>query len=193
MTEHANNWLRANDWVSQSFRANFYCRFCKCSKDIMQQQGLQNDDSLRNKTNYVNDVTTNNVLKRIVYGTQYLLSFHVTENYSADIAHDIFEGIAMFDIVELLYQYVFISKLFTIDTFNTLLKCFDFGKSNINKTPLISHSNLKSKHINMLCSEAKTLVLYFGLIIGYLIPTDDEYWELYTLTATCTDLFLKAH
>ncbi|KAJ8910980.1 hypothetical protein NQ315_003673 [Exocentrus adspersus] len=137
---------------AESFRANFYCRFCKCSKDIMQQQGLQNDDSLRNKTNYAIDVTTNNVSltgikKDCVWNS--VLSFHVTENYSADIAHDIFEGIAMFDIVELLYQYVFISKLFTIDTFNTLLKCFDFGKSNINKPPLISHSNLKSMNRNI--------------------------------------------
>lgn len=41
---------------TESFRANFYCRFCKCDREEMQKQCEQVNEKLRNKSNYDSDL-----------------------------------------------------------------------------------------------------------------------------------------
>lgn len=107
-------------------------------------------------------------------------SFHVTENFAVDITHDIFEGVAIFDFIEIFCQFIFIDKIITIDTLNSKIKYFDYGK-NVNKPPLINYDNLRKKKLNMSCAEAKTLILFLGLIVGDLIPINNKFWNLYIL------------
>ncbi|KAL4103242.1 hypothetical protein QTP88_009982 [Uroleucon formosanum] len=81
---------------SESFMANFSCRFCKSNKSDCNHQLVQIDENLRNEVNYTTAIAINNLsltgIKElcIFYEIQ---SFHVTKNYAVDIMHDILEGV----------------------------------------------------------------------------------------------------
>lgn len=169
---------------TESFRANSFCRFCKCHRNETYHLSKQQDELLRNRTNFEEDIAVNNVsLTGIKEQTPWnnLPSFHATDNPSVDIAHDIFEGVASFDVTEILYQFIIVDKLFTIETLNSRLKYFNYGKDNVNKPPLIAIENLKHKKIRMSCAEMKCFLLYAGLMLGNLIPEENKFWKLYIL------------
>lgn len=96
---------------TESFRANYYCRFCKSNRSEMQTNCMQIDEKLRTKTNYEDDLQIDNItltgIKEVCIWNE-IPSFHVTENFSVDIAHDIFEGVVLFDFIEIFHQFVFV-------------------------------------------------------------------------------------
>ncbi|XP_031358295.1 uncharacterized protein LOC116182914 isoform X1 [Photinus pyralis] len=177
---------------TQSFRSNYYCRFCKCSRVEMEKLVIQCDNKMRNQNNYRKDVHVNNISEtgikeECVFNT--IKSFHVTENYSVDISHDIFEGVAAYDIAEILYQFVFVDKILSVEIINTRIKYFNYGKES-NKPPLISLENLKKKKLRMSCAEMKCFILYGGLLLGAIVPEDNQFWKLYLLLRKIIDLVL---
>lgn len=56
-------------------------------------------------------------------------SFHVIENASLDIMHDIFEGICRYEIPKILKTFIIDEKLFSLDTLNSRIEHFDYGTS----------------------------------------------------------------
>lgn len=179
---------------TESFRANFFCRFCKCNREETQTMVVEQTEKLRNRNNYDDDVKLSNISATGIKESSVwnnLNSFHVTENFSVDIAHDIFEGIALFDTVELLYQFIIVSHLFSVDQLNDRLRFFNFGTQNVNKPPLFSLCNIRKKHINMSCAEMKTFIQYAGLIFADLVPVNNKFWELYILLRKMLDIILS--
>lgn len=178
----------------ESFRANYYCRFCKSSRIEMQEQEIENNAKLRNVINYDTDVKLKNfsltgIKEDSIFNK--IPSFHVTSNFCVDIAHDIFEGIALFDFTEIMYQFVINDKLFDIETLNSCMKVFNYSWES-NKPPLITLDNLKKKKINMSCAEMKTLILYAGLIFGHLIPVGNIYWKVYIFLRKMLSIILSS-
>lgn len=105
---------------------------------------------MRNCDNYENDViradvSNTGIKERCVWNS--VNSFYVTENCAVDIAHDIFEGLALFDIVEILHGFVIVDKLFTIESLNSRMRYFQYGNRNRNKPPLIRLDSLKKKKL----------------------------------------------
>jgi len=86
---------------TESFVARFPCRFCKSPKLDCHNQVTQIDGMLRNKINYHEDISINNItltgLKELCVFNQ-INSFHVTQNFAVDIMHDILEGVCKYDI-----------------------------------------------------------------------------------------------
>lgn len=137
----------------ESFSANSFCRFCKCLKSETQTL----NSTLRNKTNYTDDLITNNsTLTGVKFNSSLnnIAQFHVTINYSVDIAHDIFEGVSVLVMAHLLNQFIIVDKIFTIDTLNNKIRFFDYI-SDFNRPPVISVESLKKKTIKMSASEMK--------------------------------------
>lgn len=177
---------------TESFRANFFCRFCKSHRTQTQEIVLPNHNLIRDKANYETDIQENNasstgIKEACVFNK--IPNFHVTENFCVDLAHDIFEGVALFDIVELLYHFVLEEKLFNIDDVNLSLKCFNFG-NKVNKPPLITLENLKKRKMNMSFSEMKCFVLYFGLLFGTFVPEQNRFWKVYILLREILEIVL---
>lgn len=85
---------------TRSPSANFYCRNCKCSKLECQNLCIEDASKLRNIQNYHEDINSEfNIEKRAALSGirensifNKVASFHVTENYTMDIMHDLFEG-----------------------------------------------------------------------------------------------------
>ncbi|KAF2897146.1 hypothetical protein ILUMI_09035 [Ignelater luminosus] len=80
---------------TESFRAKFFCRFCKCPRSETQIQCTQSLNLLRNIQNCelgveVKDVRLTGIKSPCVWNN--INSFHVTTNLAVDIMHDIFEG-----------------------------------------------------------------------------------------------------
>ncbi|XP_022162857.1 uncharacterized protein LOC111028505, partial [Myzus persicae] len=81
---------------SESFMANFPCRFCKSSKFDCNYSVICDSAKSRNEENYLQDLATNNlsltgINEECVWNQ--INGFHAVHNYSVDLMHDILEGV----------------------------------------------------------------------------------------------------
>lgn len=165
---------------TESFSANYFCRFCKCNKDRSRSLSVQDNDILRNPRNYKTDLEEKNLSKTGIREESIWNSvqfFNVTENFYVDIGHDIYEGVALFDLIEILYQIVIVYKIIEVDILNARIRYFDFESHN--KPPSINIDNLKNKKLKLSFSECRSLVLAGGILFGDLIPENNNFWKLY--------------
>lgn len=180
---------------SESFMAKFPCRFCKLSKEICKQHTTQLDSSLRNKINYADDLNINNVsltgIKELCVFNQ-ITSFHVTENLSVDIMHDMLEGVCKTELANLLYVMINQFKYFDLETLNNRIECFNYTSIDIrNRPPLLSMDSLKNSTLKMSASETLCFTRYLGVIIGDKVPTNSEFWSIYILIRKILDLVMS--
>lgn len=186
---------------TESFSANYCCRFCSISKRDLRKDVLEKPNLLRNKHTYDIELDLHSTLTGIkensVWNT--LSGFHVTSNFSADIMHDLFEGVCVYDITGILYELIFSYKLFSVETLNSRIQGFPYcEQEKSNKPPIITAEKLKSK-LKMSASEMLCLCKYLGLIIGDLVPHELPLWNLWVKLreiidfVTSSDLHVKAH
>lgn len=134
--------------------------------------------------NYEIDVNTENmsetgIVERSIWNT--IHSFHVVNNYSVDLIHDLLEVVCGYDIFSILSHFVFVMKYFTLQTLNHRITFFNYGPTDIrNRPPLLSENTLKSnsKTLKMSASEMWNFFRYIGLLIGDLVDEVSEYWNL---------------
>lgn len=180
---------------SKSFSANFFCRFCKVNKSDAQELTDENVCLLRNRNNYKQDVELNDFSCTGIYKESQLnqiKSFHVTENYSVDLMHDLFEGICHYDICEILNYYIEEKKIFSLETFNRRKQQFNYGILEIsNLSPPIKPADLKKNHLKMSAREMITFVHFLPLIIGDLVPENDSVWGFFLNLLKICDLLLS--
>jgi len=107
-------------------------------------------------------------------------SFHVAKNFSVDPMHDLLEGVCRYDIGKILKNFIVTTKLFTLQIFNERLRYFKktlFGEN----IPVITQKLTEKEYLIISASEMKYLVLNLCLIIGDLIPLNNDVWELYLI------------
>jgi len=89
----------------------------------------------------------------------------------------------------LIINYLIDHKYFTLENLNNRLILFEYGVTECkNKPSTISKTNLNNNCIVMSASEMLCLVLYFGLIVGELVPLDTKIWELYISLRKIVDI-----
>ncbi|XP_022164770.1 uncharacterized protein LOC111029861, partial [Myzus persicae] len=173
---------------SRSFSASYFCRFCKASKDITKK--LFEEDSLlmRNITNYNNSKTG-------VHGESFLNkipSFHVTQNYCVDVMHDLFEGICHYDMCHIIKYFTENVKYFSLDTLNLRKSNFNYGSIEIgNISPSINTKHLQNFHLKMSAREMMTFTHFFPLMVGDLVPENDEVWLFFMNLLQIIDILLS--
>lgn len=165
---------------SESFSANFYCRFCTSSKTECSSQCIPHNS--KNYTidsyNYYLANPGNSSIKEYSIWNELPL-FHVVKNFSVDPMHDLLEGVCKYDFLFLLDSFIVKQKLFTIEQLNFRISTFNFGPYNINKPPLFRNDFFKHKKIRMSAAEMHCFVRYFSLLVGDLIPPQCIEWQLY--------------
>lgn len=167
---------------TESFNANFYCRFCKEHKEVMKRQVRENVLLLRNKENYEADVLINNVSltgikDRCVWNE--LQTYHVITNLVADLMHDFLEGVCHYDLCPIMKELISIKGYFTLETLNDRIQNFDYGPDIGNKSSIITLEHIEREKLKMSASEMFFFVRHFGLMIGDLVPEVEEVWQLY--------------
>ncbi|KAF0712217.1 C2H2-type domain-containing protein, partial [Aphis craccivora] len=180
---------------SKSFSANYYCRFCKASKSEALELFVENKQLLRTINNYSNDINTNDFKSTGIYQESVLnqiYSFHVVTNYCVDVMHDIFEGICHYDICHVIFYYTQTVKLFSLEKLNNRKTTFHFGPiEDGNISPEITLLHLQNNHLKMSAREVMTFIHFFPLMIGDLIPEDDEVWNFVIILLKIVELLLS--
>lgn len=171
---------------SESFVASYFCRFCRCDKITSQNQVKENKSLLRNLENYNTDLTnfSNGIREPCIWNV--LPNFHVTQNLSCDIMHDLYEGVCRYDLGHILYELIYVQKYFSLDTLNNRIIFFNFLSGN--SPPPINKSHIMKRHIVMSASEMKNLTKYLGLIIGDLVKENNIHWKIYLLLCDILDI-----
>lgn len=177
---------------NESFNSNFFCRLCKTPKDITKRQYCSDPLTYRTLQNYNEDcVTFSYGIKELCIWND-LPHFHVTNNISCDLMHDVLEGTLRYEMAHIIN--CFIEKnYFSFAKLNQRIKYFKFvsGVDVGNPIPQLKFEHIKKKYIIISATEMMSLAIYFGVIIGDLIPNDDEVWHLHILNYKILDILLS--
>ena len=134
-------------------RANYARDLCMATQEDMQHVFSEKKLTLRTLETYNTQISLLNAgsitstdcgIKR---GTvlSLLSYYHPACNDSADIMHDLFEGVLPFETKLLLYHLIYEVKCISLLDLNDRIKAGDYGKSNSKSRPsTISESHLKS-------------------------------------------------
>lgn len=189
---------------TKSFNSHFYCRACKRNKFEMQKDTKEHSNYLRNVENYNEDVSLNNykltgIRENSIFNS--IDNFHVIENTCFDIMHDLFEGVCKYTVSKVLLHFITIDKYFSIDVLNYRKQMFQYGETEIgNISQIIELTTLQNNNIKMTASEMHTFIHFLPIILGDLIPRENEMWALITTlveiidtvsSSTITDYILK--
>lgn len=118
--------------------------------------------------------------------------FHVVNNPTVDIMHDLFEGVCHVVLCEILYVFIYKDKYFTLDEFNTRLKNHNFGRldKNTNIAP-VTAAMIGNRKLNTSAAEMSVLFANFSFIVGDLVPEDAPEWLVYVLLREIISLVLQ--
>lgn len=65
--------------------------------------------------------------------------------------------------------------MFSLDILNKRKQTFEYGELEVgNMSPDIKVSHLKRRHFKMSAREMLIFVMYFPIMVGDLVPSDDE-------------------
>lgn len=177
---------------TKSFSSNYYCRFCKEHRKILRKKCSADNNVLRSKENYSIDIITNDlsatgITEESIFNE--IPFFHVVENYSVDVMHDLFEGVFHYNMCRIILYFVDETRSFTLDILNGRKQSFQYGESEIgNISPNITMDHLKKDKLNMSAREMQCFVHHFSLMIGDLVPRNNAVWDLFILLVKFFDL-----
>lgn len=179
---------------SKSFSANYFCRFCRASKNLTRTLSYEDGTLLRNIDNYTEDVDKDDFSSTGINKDSVLNQiklFHVTSNFSVDIMHDIFEGICHYNMCHLIIYFTEKVQIFSLETLNFRKQNFSYCElEQKNLSPQIEKHHLHKFHLKMSARQMMCFVHFFSLIIGDLIPENDEVWQFFLNFLEIIDILL---
>lgn len=164
----------------RSFCANHYCRFCNKHRNNMRTEPTSDDRNRRNRDAYDEDVLMENT--RITGVREYSVFndipfFHVTSSASADLTHDLQEGI-LHTCMSLAIQYFLDEEFFDLEYLNNQIKWMEFGEAEKgNKPTAILLKDIKKNKFKMSASEMSFFTHHITLLIGNVVPCEDPVWS----------------
>lgn len=176
---------------TESFNSEYYCRMCVTPKNVAQIEINDSNFHLRTTENYAQDseALTRGLKESCIWHS--LPNFHLTKNYSCDLMHDCFEGVLRYDMAFIIAALLDLNY-FNLDHLNNRIKYFKFSKADAgNVMPQIKSEHLKKKHLIMSASEMLALTVYFGLLVGDLVPETEPVWRFYILILQLIDILLQ--
>ena len=179
----------------ESFSANFFCRFCLTEHKCLHTVFNERNCVLRNITNYNNQLLEKNVARSGIKDTcifNEIDDFHVLQNLSVDIQHDILEGILRYDLAIVLFHFICNAKRFSLDDLNLRLTGYKYGNyDNVNKPPHVSEKHLRNGCIILSAAEMLNFFRGLFLIVGPLVPEEDDHWQLLIELKTVVEIIFS--
>lgn len=177
---------------TKSFSANYFCRICRVKKIDSQKLTTEDHQMLRTISNYNSDLAnlseTRGIIKNSLLND--IPSFHVVYNYYVDIMHDVFEGICHYSICHAI-NYFIKMKYLDIVILNSRKQSFEYGPKEIgNISGKIEPHHLNQKKLKMTARQMMTFITYFPLMVGDMIPADDDVWNFTINLIEIIDLLL---
>lgn len=148
----------------EGFNANYYCRICELSKeecrtmykeDVSKKRSRENYEKhmieIENSTNV--DYTQTRGLKRYC-ALNDLKFFHILENPSVDIMHDLNEGVIPF-LLKHLFKYCISERILKEEALKKMIQYHDYGILNRKNVP--SQINMDKHNLNQNASQSLCL------------------------------------
>lgn len=146
----------------------------------MQSTTIENPEFRRNRTNYDEDVVMCDQSTTVIreYGVlNYVPHFHVTDSSALDLTHNVDEGVCHYNFVEILYNFIYDQKYFTLETLNQRIRSFPYGEEEKSNVPSpILESQFKGTKFRMTAAEMFNFTHNITFMIGDLVPEDDTVW-----------------
>ena len=183
----------------ESFAANYPCRFCLTSRAEMQTCFVSDHCDMRTRENYELNVQSllQNPQSVSQHGVKKVCSlnqsryFHVTNNYSPDVMHDILEGVGKLECKLVLYHLIYVNKFFTLELLNERIACFGYSFTDCkNKPSRFDERTLQSQDSNLknTASQMWCLLRVLPILVGDKVPRGDQHWELFILLRRIMDV-----
>lgn len=166
----------------ESFTSNYPCRVCKAFIDEIKTLTEEKEELIRKKEDYDDDFeneTTTGIAEKCFFNR--VLGFHVADNFSLDIMHDIFEGFGNLVMVKILRVLIYEKNYFYLDYLNETIEKFSYGTCvEANKILKIKKEHLMEKErLKMSAAELMCFIRYFGLLFYDKVPDKKPMWKLY--------------
>lgn len=139
---------------SGSFSSTHYCRKCECTLEECQQLTKEKCEKIRTKSNYAQQIKTieesEKVILKQTIGVKFYCAlsdcnfFHILDNPTVDIMHDINEGAIPF-VIKGLINYCIGLGLFSVDEVNSLIQYHNYGCQKRQNIP--SELNLEKRSL----------------------------------------------
>lgn len=184
----------------ESFSATHFCRMCMINRADCDSACTEDSVEMRNKHQYSEQ------LQKLLKGkimtkdcgikTSCLLNtlqyFHVAENVTVDIMHDVLEGCAAHEVKLLLFSFIYEKKYFSLELLNARIASFDYGISDrSNKPTELSEGELKDQQkngLNQKASQMYCLLVILPFLVGGEVPANDQMWRLYLILRDIVDI-----
>ena len=179
----------------ESFVSHHFCRKCKMHIDQMRRASTANIELLRNYDNYNEDLQLKDPRSTGVKAPCLLNNvehFHVATNY-APVMHDLLEGVGRLE-VHLVLADLTQAGFFNLDLLNSRITSFDYAPCDSkNKPSPITHNRIQKPDgaSGQTASQMWCLIRYLPLMIGDLVPEDNEHLELTLLLLECMDFIFS--
>lgn len=158
---------------SGGFNANFFCRRCTTKRVDCQRMITEDVSSLRTKESYDRIVSKiqsdENLSLTAAKGIKSpcilnnLANFHILNNVTVDLMHDVFEGTVGF-LVEQMFKYCIANKILTIERIQSIVQCFNYGELSKKNVP--SKVILEKKNVGQNASQARCLISHLPFILS---------------------------
>lgn len=156
----------------QSFSATFFCRMCLCSKEETKKLSTALPEKYRTLSNYQEAIqiiknSSEVDLKETKGIAEYcilndLKYFHILENWTADIMHDLCEGTIKV-VLDIFFEVGIKQKIFSEDDIkNRISNYHGYGIQNSQFIP--SAVKLTTKNLNQSASQMKCLIQHLPFI-----------------------------
>jgi hypothetical protein len=178
----------------RGMNARKFCRFCITTREESKGATELRDNIMRTEEQYSIDLTNKDktatgVTEECSFND--LKHFHCINNFTCDVMHDVFEGLVKFDVPKCLNKLIRM-KFLTLDMLNSLKQHFDYNEIEIgNMSKPIQPDHLTNNSLRMSASEARAFLHFLPLIIGHLIPEDNEYWHMILILIDISDMVMR--
>lgn len=163
---------------TESFRSTFFCRICITPKNITEKQTQLDPSTLRFKDKYESHLIDKQYGIKEYCIWNDIENFHVYQNQSLDLMHDLYEGVLRYDMAKIINSLVK-QNCFSLTTLNNRVKYFNYEYSEFNHPPPVRKDHLDKNHIIFSSSEMNIFVKNFRYFIGDLVLPDNSTWLLY--------------
>ncbi|KAB0790251.1 hypothetical protein PPYR_15412, partial [Photinus pyralis] len=178
----------------ESFSATHPCRICTVDTQKLAYMCYEDEQLLRNLTNYTEGLEEKNIQKTGIKEKCVWLQisdFDLFNHVGVDVMHDILEGVAVYIMSFLVNFYVYSLKLFTLEILNGRLFSFNYGPDRSSKPCAIQSISARQCRLKLSSAEMLVFLRYFGLLVGDLVPATEESWSLYLKLRQILDILLS--
>lgn len=159
---------------SEGFRANYFCRICESHRDECQKITIEDVSTIRTKDEYnrtVAFILANESEKCDLTSTKGIKKycvlndcnhFHILENLSVDLMHDLHEGVIPF-LLHHLFEHIVKNKIIRIERLENMVQFFNYGTLSKKNKP--SKINVGKKSIGQSAHQSYCLMVNLPFIL----------------------------